>query len=796
MNHFSFNRVTHNFSLTFKSFFIMEKYFTNSAFKAFVFTCLLMVGMTSQVMAVTKTASVSGNWSSTATWGGAAVPATGDDIIIANGVTLTMDVNATCFSVSTTAANPSAATIAGTGTLTTGGITINASNAKVSTLTITCIVTCSSVVTGAGNGSSTYNLTVNGTLKMSASPPTNGTIVFTCGASSTVEYNGTAAQAVFATTYQNLILSGALAKTTTGATVNGKLSLQGSATTTGTVATYGSAATLEYKGSTGQTTGIEFPATFAGSGGVIIDNASGVTLAANKAISGGLTITMGTLATSTFTLSVTGATSNSGTLTINSTGTNVFTGGITNNANSTLNIGNATGITAVNLTATATGNTVNYTGTTPAILATSYYNLNVGTGATSSGSLTVSNVLSGTSMSNTGTLTLSGASPTITTLTATANPNTVIYSGASQTVKPIAYHHLSFSGTGTPNIGGAVSVAGTTDIGSNVVLIVSSGVTLTTTGAITNAGIVSNQGTIANTAAFTNNGTYKSAVGATGVMTGSLTNNSNVSPGGSIGCLNFGGNYTTSGTTTIEATGSTVCTGYDNITVTGTATLSGTLDLTLYTPVANTSLIILSAGMISGTFSPPTLPTGWGISYTGTTVTLSFTVLSAEMTQFKVNTEGSKTKLNWQTASEQNTSHFDVERSQNGLTFDKIGQVSALGKGSDYNYVDATPFQGVNYYRLKTNDLDGKTELSKTISVTFNGQSGKVKMYPNPVGTEGVLNIETAGDIQGITINNALGQVVLTSKVPKINISQLPSGLYNVTIKVNGETLTEKFLKN
>ena len=85
----------------------------------------------------------------------------------------------------------------------------------------------------------------------------------------TVNFYAAGAQSIapFAYTFNNVTLSGSGAKTTTNATINGILSMEGTATTTGTVATYGGSATLQYKGSAAQTTGTEFPATWSGSGG-------------------------------------------------------------------------------------------------------------------------------------------------------------------------------------------------------------------------------------------------------------------------------------------------------------------------------------------------------------------------------------------------------------------------------------------------------------------------------------------------------------------------------------------------
>ena len=119
-----------------------------------------------------------------------------------------------------------------------------------------------------------------------------------------VSYGFAGTQTVKGTTYNNLTLTGSGAKTTTGATVNGVLSMEGTATTTGTVATYGASATIQYKGSAAQTTGTEFPTTFASASGVVlINNAAGVTLNASKTISTGqLNLVNGILNASTFTL--------------------------------------------------------------------------------------------------------------------------------------------------------------------------------------------------------------------------------------------------------------------------------------------------------------------------------------------------------------------------------------------------------------------------------------------------------------------------------------------------------------
>ncbi|MEI7939658.1 MAG: MBG domain-containing protein [Verrucomicrobiota bacterium] len=118
---------------------------------------------------------------------------------------------------------------------------------------------------------------------------------FTAG-TGTVNFNGVSVlgQTNGAYTFWNLTLSGQDFKRTTGATVNGILSCEGTAYGSGTAPTYGANATLRYAGSGAQTTGTEFPGTWSGSGGVIIANTNGtVTLSVAKTINAPLTINPG-----------------------------------------------------------------------------------------------------------------------------------------------------------------------------------------------------------------------------------------------------------------------------------------------------------------------------------------------------------------------------------------------------------------------------------------------------------------------------------------------------------------------
>ncbi|NJN33116.1 MAG: T9SS type A sorting domain-containing protein [Saprospiraceae bacterium] len=180
-------------------------------------------------------------------------------------------------------------------------------------------------------------------------------------------------------------------------------------------------------------------------------------------------------------------------------------------------------------------------------------------------------------------------------------------------------------------------------------------------------------------------------------------------------------------------------------------------------------------------------------------------VLPVELLSFEgQNTEGGNLLI-WKTAEEKNTSYFDVEASfdpSNGGGWRKVGEVKATGSNSTYEFLDKQLLNNVTYYRLKINDLDGKTTYSKTISLVSEKIRGGIKVYPNPTA-EAEITVEMGQNTEGgLLIVNAIGQVVYQQRfdtslgagglVQKVNISNWASGVYFVK---SGEE-TVKFIKN
>lgn len=140
--------------------------------------------------------------------------------------------------------------------------------------------------------------------------------------------------------------------------------------------------------------------------------------------------------------------------------------------------------------------------------------------------------------------------------------------------------------------------------------------------------------------------------------------------------------------------------------------------------------------------------------------------------------------LTWQTAAETNNLGFEIERSSDGKTFERIGFVDGNGDSrvsKSYHFTDSHPFS-INYYRLKQIDrTDGKSDYSRIISVK--GPKASFSVYPNPAQSQ--LYFKNIKENTEVTILDRTGKTRLKKTVrtaTPIDIGSLPSGIFLVTI--------------
>ncbi|MGI4866412.1 MAG: glycine-rich protein [Janthinobacterium lividum] len=158
--------------------------------------------------------------------------------------------------------------------------------------------------------------------------------------------------------------------------------------------------------------------------------------------------------------------------------------------------------------------------------------------------------------------------------------------------------------------------------------------------------------------------------------------------------------------------------------------------------------------------------------------------LPVELVSFTATTAGpAAVALAWATASEVNSTSFEVERSLDGRTFTRLGTVAAAGSSSSarsYQLLDAQLPAGAAllYYRLKQMDLDGTFSYSPVRTVALTGAAAGLSLFPNPAHSgAATLTGAEAGTV--VTVYDALGRPVATATADATGTAALvlPAGL-------------------
>jgi hypothetical protein len=181
----------------------------------------------------------------------------------------------------------------------------------------------------------------------------------------------------------------------------------------------------------------------------------------------------------------------------------------------------------------------------------------------------------------------------------------------------------------------------------------------------------------------------------------------------------------------------------------------------------------------------------------------TLTTLPVNLVSFSANKTLNRVKVEWTTAQEINTSHFQVQRSSNGADFSNIGDVQAKGNGTAITYyqftddIDASLLQMPKaYYRLKTFDKDGSNTYSPVVLVNLI-QKDRFTISPNPA--KDILNI-SGSNIKKVEVLGATGKLLMVKEfiaglTIQLNISQLSSGIYLLRITdKEGSRQTERLL--
>ena len=123
-----------------------------------------------------------------------------------------------------------------------------------------------------------------------------------------------------------------------------------------------------------------------------------------------------------------------------------------------------------------------------------------------------------------------------------------------------------------------------------------------------------------------------------------------------------------------------------------------------------------------------------------TSADVANTPLPVELIAFVGAFEDNQVTLAWSTASEFNNAYFELERSRDGKSFQKIATLEGNGttnQVSEYTFNDPKYLIGTSYYRLTQVDFDGQSETFQPIAVQAqNIQQAQLTLYPNPTNNK------------------------------------------------------------
>lgn len=167
-------------------------------------------------------------------------------------------------------------------------------------------------------------------------------------------------------------------------------------------------------------------------------------------------------------------------------------------------------------------------------------------------------------------------------------------------------------------------------------------------------------------------------------------------------------------------------------------------------------------------------------------------------------------ELNWITSPGLNKDWFELERSADGKIFTPLGRVEGkinTNINATYQFYDQKPVSGINYYRLKQTDRNGKLIYSSHISVydvLSDTLLNSITVYPNPTDNAIFVRYPEIGDFKAkrLIIINSEGKkcgekIIYQGEEKSYDVSSFTAGLYYIELKdLSGKSLGRaKFIR-
>lgn len=181
-------------------------------------------------------------------------------------------------------------------------------------------------------------------------------------------------------------------------------------------------------------------------------------------------------------------------------------------------------------------------------------------------------------------------------------------------------------------------------------------------------------------------------------------------------------------------------------------------------------------------------------------------VLDVKLGDFTATRQSNETVLvKWNSYSESAHGYYVVEHSTDARNFVAIGQNVSQGDtntGHDYQFIHTNPMQGMNYYRLKMVDVNGRAGYSAVRRVIFGKNNATLAIFPNPAKDKATVMLDIKdGDKVMIKIFDAAGRIMrqqavtMRSQQAELKLDGLHRGMYAViAVTEQGDQLKTKLM--
>ncbi len=170
----------------------------------------------------------------------------------------------------------------------------------------------------------------------------------------------------------------------------------------------------------------------------------------------------------------------------------------------------------------------------------------------------------------------------------------------------------------------------------------------------------------------------------------------------------------------------------------------------------------------------------------------------------------SKVDLKWTTSAEKNLSHFELEKSTDGINYSEAALIFAFGNSNvDRTYTFSDNINNLQssiiYYRLRSVDADGKSQLSQVRIIRVGKQAEllNISLYPNPASNELRISVPAAWQNKEVVLEvfNQNGQKLRAfrngnaNQTEVLTIQDLAPGFYFLKAGCGTETAQQRFIK-